>query len=55
MLAPQGHDLDAAIAVAFVLVVFRYPILRLVLGVLAVVVLAALVFGGALLAQALHL
>lgn len=57
MLALQGngHDLDAAIALAAVLVVFRHVIWRVVVGVFAVVALAALVAGGVMLAQALRL
>ncbi len=51
----NGHELDAAIAVAAVLVVFRHVILRLVLGVLAVVVIAGLVYGTILLAHDLRL
>jgi hypothetical protein len=50
----NGHDLDAAIAVAAVLVVFRYAILRLVLGTIAVVIIASLVYGAVLLAPALQ-
>ena len=57
MLALQGngHDLEAAIALAAVLVVFRHAILRAILGVVTVVALAALVAGAVVLAQAMHL
>lgn len=57
MLALQGngHDLDAAIALAAVLVVFRHVIWRVIVGIFAVVALAALVAGGVMLAQALRL
>jgi hypothetical protein len=51
----NGHDLEAAIALAAVLVVFRHAILRAILGVVAVVALAALVAGAVVLAQAMHL
>ena len=51
----NGRELEAAIALAAVLVVFRHAILRAILGIVAVVVLAALVAGVVLLAQATHL
>ena len=56
MLALQGNgrDLEAAIALAAVLVAFRHAILRAILGVVAVVALAALVAGAVVLAQAMH-
>ena len=56
MLALQGngHDLDAAIALAAVLVVFRHMMWRVVVGVFAVVTLAALVTGAVILAQAIR-
>jgi hypothetical protein len=50
----NGHDLDAAIAMAAVLVVFRYAIVRLVFGMVAVVIIASLVYGAVLLAPALQ-
>ena len=50
----NGHDLDAAIALATVLVVFRYAIVRLVFGMVAVVIIASLVYGAVLLAPALQ-
>lgn len=55
-MALQGnsHELNAAIAVATVLVVFRYAILRLVLGVIAATVIAGLVYGTVLLAHDLR-
>jgi hypothetical protein len=57
VLAPQGngHDLDVAIALTVVLIVFRHVIWRVVVGVFAVVALAALVAGAVLLAQAIRL
>jgi hypothetical protein len=51
----NGRDLETAIALAAVLVVFRHAILRAILGVVAVVALAALVAGTVVLAQAMHL
>jgi len=51
----NGRDLEAAIALAAVLVVFRHALLRAILGVVAVVMLAALVAGAVVLAQAMHL
>ena len=50
----NGQSLDAAIALAVVLVVFRRAILRAVLGVLAFVTLAALGAGVVVLYQIMH-
>ncbi len=56
MLALQdnGQALDAAVALAVVVVVFRRALLRVVLGVIAVVALAALGAGAVVLFQIVH-
>ena len=56
MLALQGNGqaLDAAVALAVVVVVFRRAILRAVLGVIVVVALAALGAGAVVLFQIMH-
>ena len=56
MLALQGNGqaLDAAVALAVVVVVFRRAILRAALGVIAVVALAALGAGAVVLFQIMH-
>lgn len=50
----NGHDIAVAIALAAVIVVFRRALLRAVIGLVAVVALAALVAGVVALAQAIH-
>ena len=56
MLALQGNGqaLDAAVALAVVVVVFRRALLRVVLGVIVVVALAALGAGAVVLFQIMH-
>jgi hypothetical protein len=56
VLALQGnvHEFETAMALAAVLVLCRRAILRAILGVVAVVVLAALVTGAVMLVHALH-
>ncbi len=57
MLALPGnsHDLEGAIALAIVIVIFRRAILRAVLGVVAVVALAAVGASAVALVHLMHL
>jgi len=50
----NGQALDAAVALAVVVVVFRRALLRAALGVIAVVALAALGAGAVVLFQIMH-
>lgn len=52
---PTGHEFDAAIVLAAVVVIYRRAILRVAIAVAAIVILALIGAGAFTLAQGLHL